>query len=70
VSIPFSWAKISVAQAPDGPPPITATLYFMDKAESAAARCATGVFCTKEEGVNAAAVDAMVAMVASVNFMM
>lgn len=29
VSIPFSWAKISAAQAPDGPPPTTATLYFM-----------------------------------------
>jgi len=40
----------------------------MDKAVSAAARCATEVVCTKEDGVNAAAVDAKVAMVASVNF--
>lgn len=32
VSIPFSCAKISAAQAPAGPPPTTATLYFMDKA--------------------------------------
>ena len=29
VSIFFSWAKISAAQAPDGPPPTTATLYFI-----------------------------------------
>ncbi len=29
VSIFFSWAKISEAQAPDGPPPTTATLYFI-----------------------------------------
>ena len=27
----FSWAKISAAQAPDGPPPTTATLYFMSR---------------------------------------
>jgi hypothetical protein len=29
VSIFFSCAKISAAQAPDGPPPTTATLYFI-----------------------------------------
>ena len=33
VSIPFSWAKISAAHAPEGPPPTTATLYFISKAE-------------------------------------
>jgi hypothetical protein len=29
VSIPFSWAKTSAAHAPEGPPPTTATLYFI-----------------------------------------
>jgi hypothetical protein len=33
VSIERSCAKISAAQAPDGPPPTTATLYFMQRAE-------------------------------------
>jgi hypothetical protein len=42
----------------------------MLKAESDAALCATVVVCTKEEGVNAAHVDAKVAMVARVNFML
>jgi hypothetical protein len=70
VSIPFSCAKISAAQAPEGPPPTTATLYFMDKEVSAAARCATGVVCTKDEGEKAAAVEANVAIVASVNFIL
>jgi hypothetical protein len=31
VSIPFSWAKTSAAHAPEGPPPTTATLYFISK---------------------------------------
>merc|ERR1719183_311724 len=55
VSIPFSWAKISAAQAPDGPPPITATLYFISSDDDVeAALCATPPL-MKDEGVNAAA---------------
>lgn len=57
VSIPFSWAKISAAHAPEGPPPTTATLYFMSSEveEDWATRWATGVDLVKEEGVKAEA---------------
>jgi hypothetical protein len=67
VSIPFSWAKISAAQAPDGPPPTTATLYFMLSAEDAAVEWAT-LRPEKEEGEKAEA--EVMAMAASESFML
>mmetsp|Transcript_44723 Transcript_44723/g.87695 ORF Transcript_44723/g.87695 Transcript_44723/m.87695 type:complete len:208 (-) Transcript_44723:137-760(-) len=45
VSTFFSWAKISAAQAPEGPPPTTATRYFISRADrlrvAARAECRT-----------------------------
>ena len=64
VSIPFSWAKISAAHAPDGPPPTTATLYFMERAEEDTGLWATG----DEVKEKAVAVDAM-REIAAANFM-
>ena len=68
VSTPFSWAKISAAQAPDGPPPTTATLYFMSRDVADEARWATGAVRTKEDGAKAEAAAAMEATAAMVNF--
>ena len=70
VSIPFSWAKISAAHAPDGPPPTTATLYFIERADDAAERWVTGVEDVKEEGVKAAAEPTAIRERAAVNFML
>ena len=68
VSIPFSWAKISAAQAPEGPPPTTATLYFMLRALSLAT-LATGPLVKEEVVEKAEAVAATVARVKRLNFM-
>ena len=54
----LSWAKISAAQAPAGPPPTTATVYFMSMPPRPAARrrdCATG---RREPGARATATPA------------
>jgi hypothetical protein len=67
VSIPFSCAKISAAHAPEGPPPTTATLYFIERAVEETGRWETGAG-VKEEGLKAAA-EAMRER-AAVNFMM
>mmetsp|Transcript_14600 Transcript_14600/g.42803 ORF Transcript_14600/g.42803 Transcript_14600/m.42803 type:complete len:228 (+) Transcript_14600:975-1658(+) len=70
VSIPFSCAKISAAQAPEGPPPTTATLYFMHRAEEEAAEWATGAVRTNEDGEKADAPAARVARAKPVNFIL
>lgn len=64
----FSCAKISAAQAPDGPPPTTATLYFMSRAEVDCGTLAIRLP-TNEEGVKATAVAVRKANVAMENFM-
>ena len=56
VSMLFSWAKISAAHAPEGPPPTTATLYFMSKEEEAEAVQWETPLLRKEDGVNDATV--------------
>ena len=53
VSILFSCAKISAAQAPDGPPPTTATLYFILSEEEVATLWPTVDRPVKAEGVKA-----------------
>ena len=68
VSIPFSWAKISAAQAPDGPPPTTATLYFMQSDEAECTPLLTDLP-AKDDGVKADAEAATVARVSRLNFM-
>jgi hypothetical protein len=68
VSTPFSCAKISAAHAPDGPPPTTATLYFMHNDDEDAGTFAT-VFPTKEDGEKAVAEATMSENAATVNFM-
>ena len=42
VSMFGSWAQISAAQAPDGPPPMTATRYFISTSAGAARGAARG----------------------------
>lgn len=67
VSMPFSCAKISAAQAPAGPPPTTATLYFMQSAEVDVGALTT--FPVKEEAENAEAEVMAVATTAMEIFM-
>ena len=56
VSIFFSCANISAAQAPDGPPPTTATVYFISNAVDDNVGTPTICLPTKEDGVKATAV--------------
>jgi hypothetical protein len=70
VSIPFSCAKISAAQAPDGPPPTTATLYFMQRAEEESVEGTERLFPSNEEGEKAATVVDKVARVRRENFIL
>ena len=56
VSIFFSCAKISAAQAPDGPPPTTATLYFISNDVDDDVGTPTICLPTKDDGVKATAV--------------
>ena len=67
VSIPFSWAKISAAQAPAGPPPTTATLYFMFKADDETGTPAT-LLPANDEAEKAEAEAATVARITRLNF--
>jgi hypothetical protein len=67
VSTPFSCAKISAAHAPDGPPPTTATLYFMHNDEDEAGTLAID-FPTNVDAVNADADATMSVKAATVNF--
>ena len=55
VSTFFSLAKISAAHAPEGPPPTTATLYFMSRDVEEATLWDTPPPLMKEEGVKEAA---------------
>ena len=56
VSIFCSCAKISAAQAPDGPPPTTATLYFISNTVDEVGTLWTICLPTNDDGVNATAV--------------
>ena len=67
VSIPFSWAKISAAQAPAGPPPTTATLYFIQRELEDVGTPATD-FPAKEEAVKAEEEATSAERVTRVNF--
>ena len=71
VSMFFSWAKISAAHAPAGPPPTTATLYFMlREEEDAIGVLVTGVVLVKDEGLKADTEAVTAVRARMVNFMM
>jgi hypothetical protein len=69
VSIFFSCAKISAAQAPEGPPPTTATLYFISNIVVDVTPDTAG-FPRKLEAVKADTVATQALRVARKNFMM
>jgi hypothetical protein len=71
VSMFFSWAKISAAHAPAGPPPTTATLYFMlREEEDAIGDLVTGVTLVKDEGLKADTEAVTAVRARMVNFML
>lgn len=70
VSIPFSWAKISAAQDPAGPPPTTATLYFISNEEVDWTALVIEVFPMNAELVKALATVAKPATATRVNFIL
>mmetsp|Transcript_40127 Transcript_40127/g.96920 ORF Transcript_40127/g.96920 Transcript_40127/m.96920 type:complete len:215 (-) Transcript_40127:162-806(-) len=72
VSMPFSWAKISAAHAPEGPPPTTATLYRMSRFDPLFVDVTPKLLdadCVNDDGVNADATPANDVMAKMENFM-